>query len=217
MYEGNSDGALGTLNIWALPPISWLISGWDWARAECTRRGRCRQRIQLRGNIFGAFVQDDWRITDDHLESGIRFEDHTPYYEVNNNIVNFNYLTGDVELPIRMDKIARSTKTISGGAISQPRIGIAWVPGFLHGNTVIRAGYGISSFQEGGGSNEELTQNPPFFGATQTQIAGPLTDGFGGVVPVRAPLRYFGATRRPASESAFSSRIFSRHWRNSGT
>jgi hypothetical protein len=186
LYEGNSDGALGTLNI-GTATGSGLADFWLGLGAGGGTRdaGGAVNGFKLRGNIVGAFVQDDWRITSTiTLNLGIRFEDHTPYYEVNNNIVNFNYLTGAVELPNQDGENRALYKNYFGRGDWQPRIGIAWAPAFLHGNTVIRAGYGISSFQEGGGSNEELTQNPPFFGATQTQIAGPLTDGFGGVVPV---------------------------------
>ncbi len=41
----------------------------------------------------------------------------------------------------------------------QPRIGFAYQP---TPRTVIRGGYGISSYLEGTGANLRLTQNPPF-------------------------------------------------------
>jgi hypothetical protein len=51
-----------------------------------------------------------------------------------------------------------------------------------HGKTVIRAGFGISEFMEGGGSNEELNMNLPF-GVLEQYAAGglaTLANGFGG-------------------------------------
>ncbi|MGC1648571.1 MAG: hypothetical protein WA741_22365, partial [Candidatus Sulfotelmatobacter sp.] len=57
----------------------------------------------------------------------------------------------------------------------------SWAPAVLNGKTVIRAGFAISSFMEGGGSNEELTQNLPF-GFLQQQAAGGIytvENGFG--------------------------------------
>ena len=63
----------------------------------------------------------------------------------------------------------------------QPRIGVAWAPAVLGGKTVFRAGFAISSFMEGGGSNEELTQNLPFGYLQQQAVGGvgTLENGFG--------------------------------------
>ena len=186
LYEGNSDGALGSLNI-GTETGSGLADFWLGLGAGNGTRdaGGAVNGFKLRGNIFAGFVQDDWRVTSTvTLNLGIRFEDHTPYYEVNNDIVNFNVMTGAVELPNQNGNNRALYNNYLGRGDWLPRIGVAWSPGFLHGKTVIRAGYGISSFMEGGGSNEELTQNPPYFGATQTQPVGPLTGGFGPVTPV---------------------------------
>jgi hypothetical protein len=186
LYEGNSDGALGSLNI-GTQTGSGLADFWLGLGAGLGTRdaGGAISGFKLRGNIFGAFVQDNWRVLPTlTLNLGIRFEDHTPYYEVNNNIVNFGFYTGTVELPNQNGENRALYNNYLGRGDWLPRIGFAWTPDFLHGRTVIRGGYGISSFMEGGGSNEELTQNPPFFGATQTQPTGLLSDGFGPVTQV---------------------------------
>src|SRR5262249_39224036 len=48
-----------------------------------------------RGNIFAAYVQDDWRVTDTlTLNLGLRFEDHTPLFEIKDRAVNFGLFTG---------------------------------------------------------------------------------------------------------------------------
>ena len=65
-------------------------------------------------------------------------------------------------------------KQYNGIANFQPRIGIAWQPGFLK-NTVVRAAYGVSSFNESNGVNNLLTANPPFQQANNVTYA-PTTD-----------------------------------------
>jgi hypothetical protein len=52
----------------------------------------------------------------------------------------------------------------------------------LNGRTVIRGGFGISQFAEGGGSNEELTLNVPF-GILQQPAGTTLSQGFGATQP----------------------------------
>lgn len=135
---------------------------------------------KLRGNIIGAFVQDDWRITPTlTLNLGVRFEDHTPFYEVNNHIVNFDINTGAIELPNQNGNPRALVNNYLGIGDWLPRVGFAWSPGRLGGKTVIRGGYAVSSYMEGGGSNEELTQNQPFGIVQQTAVAGPISNGFG--------------------------------------
>src|SRR5207237_986716 len=110
------------------------------------------------------------------LNFGLRFEDHVPYHEIQDREINFGVVDG-------------SLKQASGGNALydnylgrgdwQPRIGVAWAPSALGGNTVIRAAYGISSYAEGGGANQLLTKNwPPAFASSIVQ-GGTLASGFG--------------------------------------
>jgi outer membrane receptor for ferrienterochelin and colicin len=48
-----------------------------------------------RANIFGAYLQDNWRATDTlTLNLGLRYENHTPWGEVQNRQANFGLITG---------------------------------------------------------------------------------------------------------------------------
>jgi hypothetical protein len=113
-----------------------------------------------RKTIFGAYFQDDWRVSDTlTLNLGLRWEYHTPLYEVADRQANFEPFSGRLLLagqdgnsralyePFRKD--------------FQPRIGFAWQPKFM-ARFVVRGAYTISSFMEGTGTNLRLPFNPPF-------------------------------------------------------
>src|SRR6185437_67965 len=59
--------------------------------------GQVSSPAKLRGNMFGVFAQDDWRVTNTlTVNIGLRFEDHTPFYELNDRVVNFGLYTGTI-------------------------------------------------------------------------------------------------------------------------
>lgn len=112
-----------------------------------------------RGNIFGAFVQDDWRLNSrTTLNLGLRYENHTPWYEAHNRQVNFDPITGALELPGQGGFNRALYNDYNGIGNYQPRLGVAFM---IDPKTVIRASYGLSSFMEGTGQGLRLPQNPP--------------------------------------------------------
>jgi len=113
----------------------------------------------LRNSLFGFFAQDNWRFTDNlTLNLGLRYELTTARQTDNGQDVNFDLITGTPQ-------IGSGYNTYTGIGNFQPRIGLAWQPGWNSPwlrNTVIRAAYGISSFMEANGVNNLPYQNPPF-------------------------------------------------------
>jgi hypothetical protein len=183
-YGGNN-GELGQISIASLTGASvadlWLGN----ISAGGVRDGNSNTIFMRRSNTFGAYVQDDWRVTNTlTLNAGVRFDDHTPGYEVHNQEVNFNIATGAIELPGQNGNSRALYNNYLGIGDWQPRIGLSWSPAALGGKTVIRAGYGISSYLEGGGENQALTQNPPFFGATENANAGNIANAWTGAASI---------------------------------
>jgi len=116
-----------------------------------------------RSTIFGAFVQDDWKVTSNlTINLGLRWELHTPWNEVYNRQTNFQEYTGQVlisgQTSLFNDNNALYNQ-YNGITNFQPRVGLAWSPSH---NTVIRASYSLSNFLEGTGTNLRLTRNPPW-------------------------------------------------------
>lgn len=190
IYPGNN-GALGFLSIGTATGSGladfWLGNVTGGPQSLRDTGSQLGSPAKLRGNIFAAFVQDNWRVTPTlTVNLGMRWEDHTPLYETTNRVVNFGLYTGTIYTPTGRDGTAKfSNQALYNNYLGigdwEPRIGLAWSPAALGGKTVFRAGFAISSFMEGGGSNEELTQNLPF-GYLQQQAAGgigTLENGFG--------------------------------------
>jgi hypothetical protein len=129
----------------------------------------------------GIFFQDDLKFRPNlTFNLGIRWDYTQPVYEVVNRQVNFNLQTGQPEFAGQAGNKRALYKQY--WKQFQPRVGFAYSPNFLNKRTVIRAGYGITSFMEGTGANLRLPLNPPFFFESATTYAlnqpGTISTGF---------------------------------------
>ncbi len=127
--------------------------------------------FHLRNSLFGGFIQDNWRATSHlTLNLGLRYELTTPRGDKDSALnINFNKLTGAPE-------IGTNYNTYTGIDNFQPRLGLAWTPGWSP-HTVIRAAYGISTYMEGNGVNNLAIINPP-------NVVSRLEDNTGAAEPL---------------------------------
>jgi len=193
-----SVGGYGGADFYLGLPINYGrgVSGGEWGQ---------------RATVFGAYLQDDWRVTNNlTLNLGVRYEAHTPWVEEHDHQVNFDLMTGEVlapncsivdlgTAPTTCRKSGRGLYNGTyGGKAFQPRIGFAWTPAALGGKTVVRSAFTISSYMEGTGTNLRLSQNPPFTAAeTFVNYNGktfPTTTTDQGLVPVGAPTDPFAGS-----------------------
>jgi hypothetical protein len=138
--------------------------------------------------LFAGYGQDDWRITPNlTLNLGLRYEAHTPWVELNDRQSNLDLTTGALELAGQNGNSRALYNSVYGLPDVQPRIGFAWSPAAMHGKTVLRGAYTISSYLEGTGTNLRLARNPPFsppeVGAQYAQATVQTEAGPGGALP----------------------------------
>ncbi|HTQ56869.1 MAG TPA: TonB-dependent receptor [Bryobacteraceae bacterium] len=160
-----------------------------------------------RSNIIAGFLQDDFHVTRTlTLNLGVRYENHTPWVEVDNRQANFGLFSGTVYLAGQSCPFSNCRALYNAynlGYDFQPRIGFAWSPKALGGKTVFRGAYTLSSYLEGTGTNLRLPMNPPVrqpnFGVTYSIAAnGPLppTTTDQGLIPPPAGNPFQGAELR---------------------
>jgi Carboxypeptidase regulatory-like domain len=211
-YTGNN-GALGSINFTGIytqnspPNGTGGYGGADFYLGLPTNYGRGISGGEWgqRQSVFGAFLQDDYRVTDHlTLNLGVRYEAHTPWVEIHDRQVNFDLISGQLLAP-NCSKVTPLLGTAPvtckqsgrglyngtyGGKDFQPRIGFAWTPGALNGKTVVRGAFTISSYMEGTGTNLRLPINPPFTPAetfvNYNSLSFPTTTTSQGLVPVGA-------------------------------
>jgi len=133
---------------------------------------------------LAGYFQDDFKVSSRlTVNLGLRYEYDQPWYEQNNK--NANVLpNGTVEYAGHVPALAVPGSTVCPTRACynanykqiMPRLGFAYQ---LNPKTVIRGGYGTTSFFEGYSSNQRLTSSPPFEQSINTNASGPTTTSGG--------------------------------------
>ncbi len=122
---------------------------------------------------IGAFVQDDWRLTNKlTLNLGLRWEVYVPFVTDDDKQSNFDPKTGKFVVASSgavMYPSADATATIDVGRYLQtyskgdlaPRLGFAYDV-FGKGATILRGGFGVFYNNSLTGTSSSKAQNPPF-------------------------------------------------------
>lgn len=135
-----------------------------------------------RQNRIGFFFQDDFKVRNNlTLNLGVRWEYTSPVVEVKDRQANFELFSGRPLLAGQDGNSKALYEPYYKGF--EPRIGFAWTPSALDGKFVVRAGYGITQYMEGTGSNLRLPLNLPFFAEADKSFdlssgPGSITTGF---------------------------------------
>jgi outer membrane receptor protein involved in Fe transport len=129
---------------------------------------------QLRS--YGAYVQDDWKVTDAFtVNLGVRYDYMPPATEANNRMANFDPVAG--ALVFASDGSLENRALVNPDKNNfSPRLGAIYQAGE---RTIIRGGFGIFYNQfDRIGSEDQLALNPPGLANIDVQAAG------GGAVPI---------------------------------
>jgi hypothetical protein len=143
----------------------------------------------VQNSLYSVYAQDNWRFRSNlTLNLGLRWELNTPRAAAEGNAVNYATIGGQLITPrVNNSGLGKALYHQYNGITNfQPRIGVAWQPGFMK-NTVVHAAFGVSNFTETNGVNNLLTQNPPFetahnvtFAPTTNLPGSTLDQGFVG-------------------------------------
>ena len=133
------------------------------------------------------YFQDDYKLLPTlTLNLGVRYEFDQPWYEQNNKTANVVFVNGvpTIEYAGHVPALAAPgsivcpTHACYNANYKQimPRLGFAYS---INPKTVIRGGYGITSFFEGYSFNQRLTSSPPFSLAINQSAVSPTTTSGG--------------------------------------
>jgi len=146
--------------------------------------------VENRTNVFGAFVQDDYRVNSRlTLNLGLRYDYTGPTVSADDQQSNFDYETGQI-LVANRDGNSRGLVEVDKLNVA-PRVGFAWTA-TSDNKTVVRGGYGTFYSPQEIRTAFQLAYNLPFFySISQTSDFGVtpailLDDGFPPLDPAAA-------------------------------
>jgi hypothetical protein len=127
--------------------------------ASAITRAELPGTFGLRKWDASGFAQDSWRVTNSlTLNLGLRYDLDDPGSEVHNRQSNFDVATGQLVLIGQVSGLPNTLRYADKNNFG-PRVGVAWE---LNSKTVMRAGFGISYYEDDNIGNQ-LYKNLPFY------------------------------------------------------
>jgi len=182
---GNNDGYLGSLNYSGAFTSNGIGSGGygpaDFVLDRVSSGGVTLSSVNVGQRQWrtSGFAQDNFKLRPDvTLTFGLRYEFDEPWVEEQDRTGNINLTTGQIDYAGHLPAGALPGSGIcSNLACYQPNYR-QWMPHLgaayqVNDRTVIRGGYGASSFYEGNSYNQRLTAIAPFLQAAGFNVSAP--------------------------------------------
>ena len=137
-------------------------------------------RYDDRENLFGGFIQDDWRVRPNlTLHAGVRYSYFGPLYDKQNTISVASFGSGSAAytgLSVREGGNLWNAEKHDLG----PQVGFNWSPTMFHNAVTVRGGYGLNYNQAEIAVTSSTFSNPPSTVYPSYQYATPTNPGTGG-------------------------------------
>ena len=152
-----------------------------------------------RVNIFGAFVQDDWKIRPNlTLHAGVRYSYFGPLYTKQNNLSVVEFGSGSALYTGIKVRVGGNLYNAQKGNVG-PQVGFNWSPEMFHNKLTVRGGYGLNFNQEEVAITANAGNNPPTQGYYNFAFSSPTNPGVNGADII------YGISSSPTSLNGFAS------------
>lgn len=137
-------------------------------------------RSDDRENLFGAFVQDDWKVKPNlTLHTGLRYSYFGSLYAKQNNLPSARFGAGAAAYTGLTVATNRSLSNPQKGNFG-PQIGFNWSPEITHDKLVVRGGYGLNFQDEEIAISANSGNNPPTQNFVNYAFISPSNPGTNG-------------------------------------
>ncbi len=137
-------------------------------------------RQDFRENLFGAFVQDDWKVRPNFtLHAGMRYSYFGALYTKQNNLSVVQLGTGASTFTGIGVHVGGNLWSPQKGNFG-PQFGFDWSPALFNDKVVVRGGYGIGFNQEEIAISSNAANNPPVQGYYNFAYSSPTNPGVNG-------------------------------------
>lgn len=166
-------------------------------------------RSDERENLFGFFVQDDWKTTPTlTLHVGLRYSYFGPLYTKQNNLPVAQFGAGSAMFTGFSIRQGGNLWNAQKGNFG-PQVGFNWVPAMFNNNMTVRGGYGLNFNQAEIAITANAAFNPPTVNYPTFQYQSPSNPGTNGADIIYAlsssPTSLTGFPSNPSAKTSYNS------------